>query len=141
MAYEQRSNEHAALRIMEAALDFAESRDLIQAFRDEGRAALALALRTSQVAVHRRDFVQRLLEGSGLKMPEGPGDAAANLTSKELQVLALLAGGQSNLALAEKLFVSESTVRTHLRSINAKLNARSRLEALAIARRDGLIAV
>ncbi|SDB35135.1 LuxR C-terminal-related transcriptional regulator [Pseudomonas sp. NFACC13-1] len=141
MALEQRNNEHAALKVMEAALDFAEPRGLIQAFRDEGKAALALALRASQAAAQRRDFAQRLVAGSGLKMPDCPGEAAANLTSKELQVLALLAGGQSNIALAEKLFVSESTVRTHLRSINAKLNARSRLEALAIARRDGLIAV
>ncbi|ANI17511.1 hypothetical protein A9C11_27560 [Pseudomonas citronellolis] len=141
LALEQRGNEHAALRTMEAALEFAEPRQLLQAFRDEGRAALALALRAGQAAPARRAFAQLLAEGSGLKLADCPSGAASNLTAKELQVLALVASGQSNDALAEKLFVSESTVRTHLRSINAKLNARSRLEALAIARRDGLIAV
>ncbi|WP_215374061.1 LuxR C-terminal-related transcriptional regulator [Metapseudomonas boanensis] len=141
LALEQRGNEHAALRTMESALEFAEPRQLLQPFRDEGRAALALALRASQSAPACRAFAQLLAEGSGLKLADGPAGAAANLTAKELQVLALVASGQSNDALAEKLFVSESTVRTHLRSINAKLNARSRLEALAIARRDGLIAV
>lgn len=141
LALEQRGNEHAALRTMEAALEFAEPRQLLQPFRDEGRAALALALRAGQAAPARRAFAQLLAEGSGLKLVDSPVGAASNLTAKELQVLALVASGQSNDALAEKLFVSESTVRTHLRSINAKLNARSRLEALAIARREGLIAV
>jgi LuxR family maltose regulon positive regulatory protein len=41
--------------------------------------------------------------------------------------------------MAEKLFVSDSTVRTHLRSINMKLTARSRTQAVAIGRRLGLI--
>jgi len=141
LALEQRGNEHAALRTMEAALAFAEPRELLQAFRDEGRAALALALRAGQANPALRTFAQLLAEGSGLKLADCAVGAASNLTAKELQVLALVASGQSNDALAEKLFVSESTVRTHLRSINAKLNARSRLEALAIARREGLIAV
>ncbi|MBK4998755.1 hypothetical protein IAE37_001031 [Pseudomonas sp. S31] len=141
MALERRGNEHAAVRAMEAALEFAEPKQLLQPFRDEGRAALALALKTGQFVPGLRGFAVQLADGSGLKLAEGAAGSAGNLTAKELQVLALVASGQSNDALAEKLFVSESTVRTHLRSINAKLNARSRLEALAIARREGLIAV
>ncbi len=61
------------------------------------------------------------------------------LTPKELQVLALLAQGLSNTAMADRLFVSESTVRTHLRSINLKLHASNRTQAIAIARQIGLI--
>jgi len=61
------------------------------------------------------------------------------LTSKEIRVLQLLAEGYSNAAMAEKLFVSDSTVRTHLRNINAKLNCRSRTQAVAVGRRLGLI--
>lgn len=141
LALEQRGNEHAALRTLEAALAFAESRQLLQPFRDEGRAAMALVLRVGQTVPELRAFAERIAEGSGLKLADCVASTVSNLTAKELQVLALVASGQSNDALAEKLFVSESTVRTHLRSINAKLNARSRLEALAIARREGLIAV
>ncbi|GAB3377702.1 LuxR C-terminal-related transcriptional regulator [Spongiibacter taiwanensis] len=66
-------------------------------------------------------------------MPNDP------LTPKELQVLSLLAEGLSNIAISERLFVSESTVRTHLRSINLKLEAGNRTEAVVIARRLGLI--
>lgn len=61
------------------------------------------------------------------------------LTPKEMQVLTLLAEGLSNIAMSERLFVSESTVRTHLRSINLKLDAGNRTEAVMIARRAGLI--
>ncbi|MBA5637684.1 helix-turn-helix transcriptional regulator [Duganella sp. LX20W] len=71
----------------------------------------------------------------------GPGAALAEpLTQKETRILALLADGYSNSALAEKLFVSDSTVRTHLRNINTKLHAQSRTQAVAIARKLGIIA-
>lgn len=67
------------------------------------------------------------------------GQPREDLTTKEIRVLQLLAEGYSNAAMAEKLFVSDSTVRTHLRNINAKLNCRSRTQAVAVARRLGLI--
>ena len=82
------------------------------------------------------------LPGSGSR-DTGSGSLAASpvepLTRKELRVLQLLAEGYSNSAMAEKLFVSDSTVRTHLRNINMKLDARSRTQAVAIARRLGLM--
>lgn len=65
---------------------------------------------------------------------------AGALTRKERQVLELLACGFSNDRMATQLFVSESTVRTHLRSINQKLRAGSRMQAVAIARSIGLVA-
>jgi LuxR family maltose regulon positive regulatory protein len=51
----------------------------------------------------------------------------------------LAADGLSNDDIAERLFVAETTVRTHLRNINVKLDARNRMEAIALARRAGLI--
>ncbi|MEQ5837296.1 LuxR C-terminal-related transcriptional regulator [Marinobacter sp. NFXS9] len=136
-ALEQNGHPHAARRAMQDALLFAAPRGLSQAFRDEGRRALKLAFKASEGVAGVSSLREVLVEGSGLEdAPEAPTVA---LTNKELQVLALVAGGQSNGDLARRLFVSESTVRTHLRSINVKLNARSRLEALAIARRQGLI--
>ena len=52
----------------------------------------------------------------------------------------LLAEGHANRVIARRLFVTESTVKTHLRSISAKLGATNRTHAVAIARRRGLIA-
>lgn len=70
--------------------------------------------------------------------PAAPLDQEA-LTPKEFRILRLLADGLSNSELAERLFVSDSTVRTHLRNINQKLNASNRTQAVAIARQLGLI--
>nr|WP_323122954.1 LuxR C-terminal-related transcriptional regulator [Burkholderia alba] len=90
------------------------------------------------------DYLQGLLAAAG-PMPlldaeilatAAPVDPLAEpLTRKEIRVLQLLAEGYSNNAMAEKLFVSDSTVRTHLRNINTKLGAKSRTQAVAIARK------
>jgi len=77
--------------------------------------------------------------GGGGGSPDA-GSPAEPLTLKEIRVLQLLAEGYSNSAMAEKLFVSDSTVRTHLRNINTKLGAHSRTQAVAIARRLRVIA-
>ncbi len=71
--------------------------------------------------------------------PQPAESPEETLTRKEVQILELLAHGFSNDAMAEKLFVSESTVRTHLRSINTKLHASNRMHALAIARQRHLV--
>ena len=92
------------------------------------------------------DYLQRLLQAFGPLPSEADaasdllGGALEPLTKKEIRVLQLLVEGYSNSAMAEKLFVSDSTVRTHLRNINMKLGAHSRTQAVAIARRLGLIA-
>lgn len=92
------------------------------------------------------DHLQRLLQAVGpmpapaeSEAPSGGEAMKEPLTRKEIRVLQLLAEGYSNSAMAEKLFVSDSTVRTHLRNINMKLDAKSRTQAVAIARRLGVI--
>lgn len=92
------------------------------------------------------EYMQRLtvLLGPGSMDEEIESDQVITapsepLTRKEIRVLQLLAEGYSNMAMAEKLFVSDSTVRTHLRNINGKLNSRSRTQAVAIARKLGVI--
>jgi two-component system NarL family response regulator len=62
-----------------------------------------------------------------------------SLTHRELEVLALLARGRSNKAMALQLSISETTVKSHLRNIFTKLRVLSRTEAIAVASRRGLI--
>jgi DNA-binding NarL/FixJ family response regulator len=61
------------------------------------------------------------------------------LTSREIDVLKLLARGRSNKEIGADLFISETTVKSHLRSIFGKLNVMSRTEAIAAANQRGLI--
>jgi DNA-binding NarL/FixJ family response regulator len=61
------------------------------------------------------------------------------LTGRELEVLALLVRGRSNKEIAAKLFISETTVKGHLRSVFTKLNVLSRTEATTTALRRGLV--
>ncbi|KJY83003.1 LuxR family transcriptional regulator [Vibrio galatheae] len=53
-----------------------------------------------------------------------------NLTKREKEIMRLLGHGASNMEIAEELFVSENTVKTHLHNIFKKINAKNRLQAL-----------
>lgn len=56
--------------------------------------------------------------------------AYANLTKREKEIMRLLGHGASNIEIADELFVSENTVKTHLHNIFKKINAKNRLQAL-----------
>lgn len=56
--------------------------------------------------------------------------AYANLTKREKEIIGLLGHGASNIQIADELFVSENTVKTHLHNIFKKINAKNRLQAL-----------
>ena len=61
------------------------------------------------------------------------------LTERELEVLALLAQGQSNKEIADALFISNKTVSVHVSHIYTKLGVRRRTEASAVAHRLRLV--
>ncbi len=125
----------------------------VRLFVDEGAAAgivVKLYHQTFREAGRQSDpvfvsYLENLIEAFGpallstAVLPETDEPTLNALTRKETRVLQLLSEGYSNSAMSEKLFVSDSTVRTHLRNINSKLNASSRTQAVAIARRYGLI--
>jgi DNA-binding NarL/FixJ family response regulator len=81
------------------------------------------------------EMLARLLPRFGRSSPHSVDE----LTEREREVLALVAEGLSNAAIAERLTVSVHTVRNHIASLSGKLGAHSKLEALSIAVRRGLL--
>jgi DNA-binding NarL/FixJ family response regulator len=62
-----------------------------------------------------------------------------SLTDREVEVLKQVAGGNRNRDIAERLFISEETVKVHIKHIMEKLGANDRTQAVAIAVRRGII--
>jgi DNA-binding NarL/FixJ family response regulator len=87
----------------------------------------------------RPDIAGRLLT----EMVQRPEDTApvrsAELTPRELQVLRLVADGLSNKDIAAELFISENTVKNHVRNILEKLHKHSRMEAVVYAVREKML--
>jgi predicted ATPase/DNA-binding CsgD family transcriptional regulator len=86
------------------------------------------------------DAVAMARRGRGTR--QRPPTGWASLTSTELEVVRLVAGGLTNPQIAQRMFVTRATVKTHLSHIYAKLNITNRasLASLASANRDGLSA-
>ncbi|HEY7136296.1 MAG TPA: response regulator transcription factor [Acidimicrobiia bacterium] len=113
---------------------------------DDAERADALAAGAS-VFVWKGQPVEALLDAirfaaTGALPPAGMPAARRSgpeLTGREREVLALLAEGLSTDEIVEHLVLSPHTVRNHIRSVLAKLGAHSRLEAVAVAARAGLI--
>ena len=80
--------------------------------------------------------------GTGTETGTGPGSAGQKppdgLTAREAEVLALLAAGLSNAEIAQRLYLSHATVKTHINRIFAKTGARDRAQAVRYAYQHGL---
>lgn len=84
---------------------------------------------------------RRLLQGYASRRAPDPDrlKAAASLTGREVEVLRALAGGLSNAEIANKIWVSPETVKTHIKSILGKLEARDRTQAVVWAYQTGFV--
>jgi LuxR family maltose regulon positive regulatory protein len=137
-----------AVTNLERALDLAEAPGFVMLFLEEGPALIPLlnAVIAHQTAPGQtKKYARKLLEAFGERgepaAPPSPGTATGlvePLTPREMEVLQLIAAGDSNQTIAEKLVITVRTVKKHTGNIYGKLNVSSRTQAIAQARERGL---
>ena len=142
-------DEAAAVTALAGALLLACPQGHVRVFADEGPLMAALlgrliaAQRTGQAAAGvPLGYLARLQRAFGPGQPARdsvPSGIVDPLTSRELEVLGLLAAGRSNQAIAGQLVVTLNTVKKHVGHVLGKLGATNRTEAVARARELGLI--
>jgi DNA-binding NarL/FixJ family response regulator len=111
-------------------VDAAERKEILSRYRDHSRRFEAAAARRST-------------SRSGAVIPFNPPalrELEQEPTAREIEVLQLVADGLVNREIGQRLFLSEETVKSHVRHLLAKLQARSRAHAVAVGYRRGLIA-
>ncbi|RJF99504.1 helix-turn-helix transcriptional regulator [Noviherbaspirillum saxi] len=158
LALSQAGQRNPALRTIRETLADALVEGFVRPFKDEGPLLLGLVRDMldgmKDLASHDNEglrmFAELLVAATPVRsqhmhdmpatQPSAPAlNGESDLTTREHDVLSLLAQGCGNQAIAEKLFISVTTVKTHLRNINLKLGAHNRTEAISLARKLGII--
>jgi LuxR family maltose regulon positive regulatory protein len=151
LALQEKGERERAVSIVTQALTLAEPEGYVRTFVDEGPEMAPLL--SEVLMVHQRrhlerpdrpsaHYLRKLLaaleqaaSGSVSPTPQLPEP----LSERELEVLQLIAAGKSNSRIAQELFVTAGTVKTHIRNIYRKLDAHSRTQALVRARELNLL--
>jgi DNA-binding NarL/FixJ family response regulator len=92
-------------------------------------------------AVHLPDVVQQLEELGGAGTGASERAVVSRLTARETEIIAALAEGASTEEVADRLGISRMTVQSHVKSILAKLEVHSKVEAVTLAWRHGLVPI
>ncbi|RPI27074.1 MAG: LuxR family transcriptional regulator [Chloroflexota bacterium] len=133
---------------LQRALSLAEPEGYVRTFIDEGSQLMALLSRITPTDERMRAYIERLkAAGEGrdateaTEKPSGAAHAAHTgpLSEREIEVLRLIAQGLTNQEIAEKLFLSLNTVKTHAKNINFRLEVSNRTQAVRRAQEMGLL--
>jgi ATP/maltotriose-dependent transcriptional regulator MalT len=145
LAMYQKGDLEQALQDIAKALSLAEPEGYQRTFVDEGEPMARLLYQAVNRGIS-PEYAGRLLAvlsqeiqmvKSGVRLPEG--DLVEPLSERELEVLGLVAEGMSNVEIARRLHISLSTVKGHTTNIFGKLGVKKRTQAVAHARRLGLL--
>ncbi len=114
--------------------------EITRALQAGARAYLLKSMNPSEMV----DVIRQVHQGKKRIVPEIAEQLAQHyadeaLTAREVEVLHQLAGGNRNRDIAEKLFITEETVKVHVKHIMEKLGASDRTQAVAIGVRRGVI--
>lgn len=142
IAHRRLSQADQACERLSSAIALAEPHGLLRPFLDGGsaaRSALTVLIRPASVgALFAAKILQRF-EVARDRPHSQPATAAVPLTSSELAVLRFLPSHMTNQEIAESLFLSINTVKTHLRSVYRKLGVTTRRQAISRGGQTGLL--
>ena len=148
VALQAQGNLDQALTALERAVTLAEPEGYVRIFLDEG-APMGRLLQRAATRGIAPDYVRMLLaaleseteDQRPLRVTKAtpPSALIEPLTERELEVLRLLPTRLSSTEIAEQLYVSVHTVRSHIKSIYAKLNVHRRIDAIQRAKDIGLL--
>jgi DNA-binding NarL/FixJ family response regulator len=149
----RRLREHVPQTKVVALTTYADDRSVINAFqagargyltKDAGGAEIRQALRQvldNQAVIDpavQHHVVDAIATGPSAEDQKPVQALPAGLTPREAEVLALIAAGLSNRQIAERLAISEGTVKSHINHLLAKIDARDRAQAVTFAYQNGL---
>lgn len=133
-------DEYALSAIQAGASGFmlkdAPPEELLESVRTVNRGDAVIAPSTTRRLL---DHMAPLLKKTTAQHDQVLTAAVDSLTRREREVFGLIANGKSNPEIAEQLFLSEATVKTHVGHILAKLEARDRVQAVVIAYQTGVV--
>lgn len=144
------NNVDEALQMLMDAVYVAQSERFIRTFIVEGNEIFELLKKLKQLKIIKStkqleklstDFINDIIEAFEAEGKTKHLEADDLLSARELDTLEQITEGLSNQEIAEKLFISITTVKTHVRNILIKLNAKNRNEAVAIARKNGVLKI
>ncbi len=148
LIFKRKEDTTAALDELKLALSLAQTGGPTSIFVSKGKPMAELLEKFIEVS--KRDpggtgtdlslsFAKKLLSMIKVGTPPIAQGLVDPISERELEVLHLIAAGLSNREIAEKLFISLNTVKTHTKNINSKLNVNSRTRAVARAKELGLL--
>ncbi|MEP7220918.1 MAG: LuxR C-terminal-related transcriptional regulator, partial [Bacteroidota bacterium] len=164
IAFDQQGDTEQATAQMRRALALAEPEGYVRTFTQEGAISTRIlqnvraAMLEEQEEDGAMEYIDSLLERLGttaqfIPQPEAPqANGAANnrhvissmellspLSDREIEVLKLIANGKSNASIGDALYISLSTVKTHINNLYSKLGVESRTQALVRAKEINLL--
>lgn len=141
LAYRAQEEEDRAVKVLAEALELAKAGGFIRLFIDEGQpmAQLLTAAAAQGIMPHYTATLLAAFEAEARKHLPPAQPLIEPLSERELEILQLIAQGLSNREISQQLFLALSTVKGHNRNIFGKLQVQRRTEAVAYARRLGLL--
>jgi LuxR family maltose regulon positive regulatory protein len=139
IAEETMGRHTAAQRSLQRAMQIGEPERYIRSFVDFGPMLAPMLVTAARMEHPQAPYARALLTEMGLGGQVDQALTANMLSAREREILQLIAAGDSNRQIADRLFISEQTVKKHVSNVFQKLSVVSRTQAIDRGRRLGLL--